>query len=108
MMMKHVSVFYLKEECRTPENVELIANMLRKLPSEVETITACEIGVKPFPMPTVSPDGNVDFYDIIQIITFASEADCQGYPMTAGHQKLLAETKPYIEKVVGIDYPVEA
>jgi hypothetical protein len=57
-------------------------------------------------MPTQSPDGQVQFYDLIQIITFASEEDCMAYPMTSGHQRLLETTNRFMDQVIGIDYPV--
>lgn len=106
MKMRHVSVFRVKPEYRTPEVIEKLAQMYRDLPKAVPTIIECEIGVKPFPMPTVSPDGNVQFYDLIQIITFANEDDCKGYPATQGHMDILHNTCEYMEQVIGLDYPV--
>jgi hypothetical protein len=106
MKMRHVSVFQVKEEARTPETIEFLAEQLRTIPAAVPTVLQSEVGVKPFPMPTQSPDGQVEFYDLIQIITFASEEDCMAYPMTPGHQALLETTNSYIQQVVGIDFPV--
>ena len=106
MEMRHVSVFRVKPEHRNPETIQMLADQLRKLPQSVKTITACEIGVKPFPMPTESPDGHVQFYDLIQIITFASPEDCAGYPATQGHMDFLASSSKYMEQVIGIDYPL--
>jgi hypothetical protein len=106
MKMRHVSVFQVKEEARTPEVIEFLAEQLRGIPAAVPTVLQSEVGVKPFPMPTQSPDGQVEFYDLIQIITFASEKDCMAYPMTPGHQNLLKKTSQYIQQVVGIDFPV--
>ena len=106
-VMRHVSVFRLKPECRTPEVIEAVASALRELPRQIPTIIGCEVGVKPFAMPPVSPDGHVRFFDLIQIITFASPADCAGYPATAGHRQFLASSSRYMEEVIGIDYPAE-
>ena len=106
-MMRHVSVFRVKPECRTPEIINALAAQLRSLPQALPTITGCEIGVKPFPMPLESPDGAVQFYDLIQIITFASEADCMAYPASQAHRSFLATSSPYMEQVIGLDYPVE-
>ena len=106
-MMRHVSVFRLKPEYRTPEIIDSVAAQLRALPQALSTITHCEIGVKPFPMPLESPDGAVQFYDLIQIITFASEADCMAYPASQAHQAFLAASSRYMEQVIGLDYPVE-
>jgi len=103
-MMKHVSVFRLKEEFRRPEIIAQLAEQLRALPGEIPSITNCEIGVKPMAMPTESPDGHVQFYDLIQIITFASPEDCAAYPATKGHQNFLNASSPYMAEVVAIDY----
>lgn len=105
-MMRHISVFRVRPEHRTPETIALLEQHLKELPRHVSTITDCEIGVKPFPMPTASPDGNVQFYDLVQIITFATPEDCAAYPASQGHLDFLAFSKPYMEQVVGIDYPV--
>ena len=105
MKMKHVSMFRLYPEYRTPELIEKLAQRLRELPAKVPEIIVCEIGIKPFPMPTGSPDGAVQFYDLIQMITFASEADCMAYPQSLGHQDFLAYSHSFFESVVGIDYP---
>jgi hypothetical protein len=106
-MMRHVSVFRVKPECRTPEILDRLENELKALPRKVPSIIACEIGRKPMGMPTESPDGHVKFYDLIQMITFASIENCMGYPGTAGHQEFLATSSPWMEEVVGIDYPVD-
>jgi len=102
--MRHVSVFRLKPEYRTPAIIAQVEQALKELPSQVPTITSCEIGVKPFEMPAVSPDGHVQFYDLIQIITFATPEDCAAYPASAGHQQFLASSSKYMEQVIAIDY----
>ena len=105
--MRHVSVFRVKPEYRKEETLELLRQKLLALPGKIPAITACEIGVKPMEMPTQSPDGHVQFYDLIQIITFASPEDCAGYPATEGHRQFLASSSRYMEEVIGIDYPAE-
>ena len=105
-MMKHVSVFRLKAEHRTPETVELLAQQLREMPSKEPSIISCEIGVKPFPMPTQTPGGELLFFDLIQIIGFATPEDCMAYPGTQVHQDFVALSDPYMEQVVALDYPV--
>lgn len=105
-MMRHVSMFRVKPEYRTEEVIDLVEAQLKALPQQVPTIISCEIGRKPMPMPTESPDGHVKFYDLIQIITFATPEDCMEYPRTAGHNALLAASGMYMEEVVGMDYPV--
>ena len=103
--MRHVSVFRLKPEYRNPDTIESIRRQLMELPRKIPTITECEIGVKPPEMPAESPDGHVQFYDLIQIISFATPEDCAAYPATRGHQEFLKTSSSFMEQVIGIDYP---
>ena len=105
-MMRHVSVFRFKPEYRTEEIVFRIAEQLRALPEQVPTILESEIGVKPIQIPPESPDGLVQFYDLIQIITFASSEDCAAYPAAEGHIRFVTASGEYMDQVIGIDYPV--
>ena len=105
-MMRHVSVFRVKPEYRDPETIQMLEDTLKALPERLPTVTSCEIGVKPFPLPTGSPDGAVLFYDLIQILTFETPEDCAGYPKTEGHLDFLSFSSPYMEQVAAIDYPV--
>lgn len=107
MKTRHISLFRLKPEFRAPEVVIAIAAQLRALPQKLPTIIECEIGTKPLGGPDGSPDGAVKFYDLVQIITFASEEDCAAYPKTEPHNEFLAFSHPYMEQVDVIDYPVE-
>lgn len=106
MQMRHISVFRVKPEHRNEATLSLLEAQLRALPEQIPTITACEIGRKPMELPVDSPNGEVAFYDLVQIITFATPEDCQGYPMTQGHRDFLAGSSQYMEQVVVIDYPV--
>lgn len=107
MTWRHISMFRLKDECRNEETVNRIAQQLRDLPAQLTGVSSCEIGVKPFPMPTQSPDGNVQFYDLVQILTFDREEDCRAYPRMEGHRNFIAFSSCYMDKVVGLDYPLE-
>ena len=107
MKMRHISLFRLKPEYHAPEMVIAIAAQLRAIPQKLPTIIECEIGTKPLGGPDASPDGAVQFYDLVQIITFANEADCAAYPASQAHADFLAFSSPYMEKVDAIDYPVE-
>ena len=98
-------MFRLLPEYKTEALIEEIVQQLRALPAKDPTIIDCEIGVKPFPAPTGSPDGAIRFYDLIQIITFASPEDCMAYPASRGHREFLAWSHAYFEDVCGLDYP---
>lgn len=105
-MMRHISMFRVRPEYRTPETIALLEAHLNALPESIPTIISCEIGLKPFPMPTETPDGRVTFYDLVQIITFKTPEDCAAYPASQGHLDFLAFSERYMEQVVGIDYPI--
>ncbi len=105
-MMRHVSVFRLKPEFRTAEMMFHLKSLLAILPEKVSTITGCEIGVRPVLSPEESPDGKVQFYDLIQILTFENETDCLAYPTSQGHQDFLHASTQYISDVTAIDYIV--
>lgn len=57
-------------------------------------------------MPTETPDGHVTFYDLVQIISFETPEDCAAYPASQGHMDFLTFSEPFMEQVVGIDYPI--
>ena len=98
MKMRHISLFRLKPEYRAPEMVIAIAAQLRAIPKRLPTILDCEIGTKPLGGPDASPDGAVQFYDLIQIITFANEDDCAAYPASQAHADFLACSSPTWKK----------
>jgi hypothetical protein len=106
MKMKHISVFRLKPEYRSDGTAERVRERLLALPGKLDTIIGCEVGVKPAAMPDESPDGHVQFYDIVQIITFASQADCDAYPQSKAHRDFLDWSEKFMESVVAIDYTV--
>lgn len=105
-MMRHISMFRVLPEHRTPNTIALLEARLKALPESVPTIISCEIGVKPFPMPTETPDGHVTFYDLVQIISFETPEDCAAYPASQGHMDFLTFSEPFMEQVVGIGYPI--
>lgn len=106
MNMRHISVFRVKPEHRNEATLSLLEAQLKALPAQIPTITACEIGRKPMEMPVDSPNGEVSFYDLVQIITFASPEDCREYPMAPAHRDFLATSSQYMEQVIVIDYPI--
>lgn len=106
MQMRHISVFRVRPEHRNEATLSLLEAQLNALPALIPAITACEIGRKPMDMPVDAPNGEVRFYDLVQILTFATPEDCRDYPMTRGHLDFLASSSQYMEQVAVIDYPI--
>lgn len=94
-MIKHVSVFTLKEKSKINKFVE----MLEEVGKSCSLIVRSEVGVNMSEQPKVGPH----FGDIIQIIEFNNEEDLIAYPTSKEHQKLLVEG-PEMETVTAIDY----
>ena len=102
-MFRHISMYTLEENPaggRTKaECLQTLKEMLDKLPETEPTIVNSVIGVG-----LGGPPGVPGFYDIAQIIDFASMEDCMAYPMTKGHGDLVEFGKGVIKDVAIIDF----
>lgn len=94
-MIKHVSVFTLKDKNEINKFVEMLEEVGQNCPLIIKS----EIGVNMSEQPPVGPH----FGDIIQIIEFNNEEDLNAYPVSKEHQKLL-DDGPEMETVTAIDY----
>lgn len=94
-MVKHVSVFTLKDKCEIKHFVE----MLEEVDNNCPLIIKSEIGVNMSEQLPVGPH----FGDVIQIVEFSNVIDLQKYPQSKEHQKLLTDG-PEMETVTAIDY----
>lgn len=94
-MIKHVSVFTLKDKGEIKHFVE----MLEEVGQNCSLIIKSEIGLNVSEQPPVGPH----FGDVIQIIEFKNEDDLNNYPKSKEHQKLLTDG-PEMETVTAIDY----
>lgn len=94
-MIKHVSVFTLKDKNEIKHFVEMLEEVGQNCPLIIKS----EIGVNMSEQPPVGPH----FGDIIQIIEFNNEEDLNAYPVSKEHQKLL-DDGPEMETVTAIDY----
>ena len=90
-MVKHVSVFTLKDKSEIKHFVEMLEEVGRNYPLIIKS----EIGVN------MSEQLHVG--DVIQIIEFKNEDDLNNYPKSKEHQKLLTDG-PEMETVTAIDY----
>ena len=94
-MIKHVSVFTLKDKSEINKFVEMLEEVGKTCPLVINS----EVGMNISKQPEVGPH----FGDIIQIIEFNNEEDLNAYPISKEHQKLLVEG-PEMETVTAIDY----
>ena len=94
-MVKHVSVFTLKDKGEIKHFVE----MLEEVGNNCPLIIKSEIGVNMSEQLPVGPH----FGDVIQIVEFSNVIDLQKYPQSKEHQKLLTDG-PKMETVTAIDY----
>ncbi len=94
-MIKHVSVFTLKDKSEIKHFVEMLEEVGKNCPLIIKS----EVGVNIGEQPPVGPH----FSDVIQIIEFKNEDDLNNYPKSKEHQKLLTDG-PEMETVTAIDY----
>mgnify|MGYP000007940056 FL=1 len=94
-MVKHVSVFTLKDKSEIKHFVEMLEEVGKKCPLIIKS----EVGVNMSEQQSVGPH----FGDVIQIIEFKNEDDLNNYPKSKEHQKLLTDG-PEMETVTAIDY----
>ena len=90
-MIKHVSVFTLKDKM----GIDHFITLLEEVGNDCSLIVNSEVGCNISKQPAIGPH----FGDIIQII----EADLKAYPTSKEHQRLLKEG-PEMETVTAIDY----
>lgn len=94
-MIKHVSVFTLKDKSEIKHFVEMLEEIGEKCPLIIKS----EIGVNMSEQPPVGPY----FGDVIQTVEFLNVTDLEKYPQSKEHQKLLIEG-PEMKTVTAIDY----
>ena len=87
-MIKHVSVFTLKDKSEIKHFVEMLEEVGKNCP----LVNISE-------QPPVGPH----FGDVIQIVEFSNLIDLQKYPQSKEHQKLLMDGTE-METVTAIDY----
>ncbi len=80
-MIKHVSVFTLKDKSEIKHFVEMLEEVGKNCPLIIKS----EVGVNISEQPPVGPH----FGDVIQIVEFSNLIDLQKYPQSKEHQKLL-------------------
>lgn len=106
-MIRHISVFFLKEDSvdfKKAANIKKLEELLLEIPKKMEGIADYKVGINSSPL---LPKGILEvpeFGDIVQIIDFNEEEAAKGYPRHPAHVEFIKQSKNIIEKVVAIDY----
>ena len=99
-MLRHVVLFKFKDDA-TPEQVKQVEDAFRKLPSEIKEIKALEWGTNN------SPENLNQGLTHCFFLSFNSEKDRDAYLPHSAHKAFGALLKPYLDKVVVVDYWVK-
>ena len=94
-MVKHVSIFALKDKSEIKHFVEMLEEVGKNYPFIIKS----EIVVNMSEQLPVGPH----FGDVIQTVEFLNVTDLEKYPQSKEHQKLLIEG-PEMKTVTAIDY----
>jgi len=99
-MLRHVVLFKFKDDAK-PEQVKQVESAFRKLPSEIKEIKGFEWGTNN------SPENLNQGLTHCFFLSFESEKDRDIYLPHPAHREFGALLKPYLDKVVVIDYWVK-
>jgi hypothetical protein len=99
-MLRHVVLFKFKDEA-TADQVKQVETAFRKLPSEIKEIKSFEWGINN------SPENLNQGLTHCFFLSFNSEKDRDAYLPHPAHKAFGAIVKPYIDKVVVVDYWVK-
>ncbi len=96
-LLRHVVLFQFKDTA-SKEEVQHIIDEFKGLPSQIPSIFAFEYGTDN------SPEGLADGFTHCFLLTFKSEADRESYLPHPAHKAFGTALKPYLEKVLVVDY----
>ena len=99
-MLRHVVLFKFKDDA-TPDQVKQVENAFLKLPSEIKEIKDFEWGTNN------SPENLNQGLTHCFFLSFNSEEDRNAYLPHPAHKAFGAILKPYLDKVVVVDYWVK-
>ncbi len=95
--VRHVVLFKFKDTA-TPQQVQAVEKKFRELPSHIPQIMAFEWGTD------ISPEGKAQGFTHCFFLTFATPADRDAYLPHPAHKEFGATLRPYLDKVLVIDY----
>lgn len=96
-MLRHVVVFKFKDDA-SPEDVKKVEDAFRALPSKIKEIKGFEWGTNN------SPENLAQGFTHCFFLSFKSEADRAAYLPHPAHKAFGDVLKPYLDKVLVIDY----
>lgn len=96
-MLRHVVLFKFKDSA-TPEQVKEVENAFKSLPSAIKEIKDFEWGTNN------SPENLNEGLTHCFLLSFNSEKDRDAYLPHPAHKAFGAILKPYLDKVVVVDY----
>jgi hypothetical protein len=96
-VLRHVVLFAFKEGT-SPEQVRVIEDAFRELPSKIEAIADFEYGTD------ISPEGKAQGFTHCFLVTFRDQAGRDAYLPHAAHQEFVKVLRPHLEKVLVVDY----
>lgn len=96
-MLRHVVLFKFKDDA-TPAQVKEVEDAFRALPSKIKEIKGFEWGTNN------SPENLAQGYTHCFFLTFKSEADRAVYLPHPAHKAFGDVLKPYLDKVLVVDY----
>ena len=99
-MLRHVVLFKFKDDAK-PENVKLVEDAFRKLPSQIKEIKEFEWGTNN------SPENLNQGLTHCFFLSFESEKDRDAYLPHPAHKAFGALLRSYLDKGVVVDYWVK-
>ena len=96
-MLRHVVVFKFKDDA-SPEDVKKVEDAFRALPSKIKEIKGFEWGTNN------SPENLAQGFTHCFFLSFKSEEDRAAYLPHPAHKAFGDVLKPYLDKVLVIDY----
>jgi hypothetical protein len=91
-------VLFAFKDGTTPEQLKSVEDAFRALPSKINVIAGFEWGTD------VSPEKKSDGFTHCFFLTFRSEADRDAYLVHPDHKAFGKVLRPYLAKVLVVDY----
>jgi Stress responsive A/B Barrel Domain len=99
-VLRHVVLFKFKEGT-TAEQVKQVEDAFRALPGRIKQVKGFEWGTN------VSPENLAQGYTHCFLLTFSSDHDRDAYLVDPAHKEFGNVLKPYLEKVLVVDFWVK-
>lgn len=96
-VLRHVVLFKFKEGT-TAEQVKQVEEAFRALPGKIKQVKGFEWGTN------VSPENLAQGYTHCFVLTFSSDKDRDAYLVDPAHKEFGNVLKPYLEKVLVVDF----